>query len=226
MNNNEYLKKVITSLSQPLEYKWKLQSYTKDKSKAMCVAYIDARIVIQRLNEVCEYGWHREHFALGNDKYCRLGVIMPDGSVVWRSDVGDSDNETETSKTAASDSFKRAAVQFGLGLFLYDLDIVKLPTKQSGNYYDVVDDKGNKIWDLTDHINKMLKSPKKGKTEEPKKSEPVEKKAPTPSKELPELLENTPNFEYAKKRLKEGVTLETIKKNFRISEDIEKKLKS
>jgi hypothetical protein len=68
----------------------------------------------------------------------------------------------------------------------------------------------------------------KGIKDEPKKSDPkpVEKKAPSPAKELPELLENTPNFEYAKKRLKEGVTLETIKKNFRISKDIEKKLKS
>src|SRR5687768_5525683 len=115
MTNEEYLQQVIKSLSQPLEYKWKVQSFTKTKDKAMCVAYIDARMVIQKLNEVCTYGWHRNHFAIGNDTYCNLGLIMPDGSVVWRADVGESENDTERAKTSASDSFKRAAVQFGLG---------------------------------------------------------------------------------------------------------------
>ena len=218
--NKEYLKKVITSLSQPLEYKWKLQSYTKDKSKAMCVAYIDARMVINRLNEVCEYGWHRDHFNIGDDTYCKLGVVMPDGSVIWRSDVGESENTTERAKTSASDSFKRAAVQYGLGLFLYDLDIVKLPTKQQGtsSYYDVVDDKGNKVWDLTAHINGLknkVKTP-------PKKTEP---KAPASPKRPEELTPTHKSWEYVKGRIAAGVTIETIQKSFSLSEENIKLLK-
>lgn len=220
MTNEEYLKKVLGELSKPLDYKWKLQSYTKDKSKAMCVAYIDARDVTQRLNEVCVYGWHRDHFVIGTDVYCRVGLIMPDGSVIWRADAGESNNDTEKTKTAASDSFKRAAKEFGVGLFLYDLDIVKLPTKQDGNYYNVVDDKGNKVWDLTKHINGLLK---KG-TETPP---PTPEKTPKPTKkELDWLNPGTPNWEYAKKRVSEGVTIETIKKTFRLSKENEDKLKS
>ena len=221
--NNEYLKKVITALAQPLPYKWKVQSFTKDKTKALCVAYIDARDVNDRLNEVCEYGYHTEHYVLGSDIYCKIGLIMPDGSVIWRSDVGESNNATEKSKTAASDSFKRAAVQFGVGRFLYDLDTVFLKAKEDGKFTNVVDDNGNKIWDITAHINNMRQK----NTNAPKTL--PEKKAPTPSKkpepkELDWLNPDTPNWNYSVKRLKEGVTIETIKKNFRLSKENETKL--
>lgn len=221
MNNTEYLKHIITELSKPIEYKWKLQSYTKDKSKAMCVAYIDARMVTQRLNEVCVHGYHREHFSIGNDVYCRIGLIMPDGTVIWRSDAGESENDTERAKTAASDSFKRAAKEFGLGLFLYELDTVKLPTKQNGNYYDVVDDNGNKIWDLTKHINNLKKAGTNVAPTTPKKTTPK-----PPKKELDSLEPGTPNWEYSLKRLREGVTIETIEKALRLSKENKAKLLS
>jgi len=217
-DNKEYLKKTIESLSQPLPYKWKLQSYTKDKSKALCVAYIDARDVNERLNTVCEFGYHTEHYSLGTDIYCRIGLIMPDGSVIWRSDVGESNNETEKSKTAASDSFKRAAVQFGVGRFLYELDIVKLPVKQDGQFYNIIDDNGNKVWDLTEHINKMKSGTKVD-------SKPVTKaKVAGPKPTLDELTPTHKSWAYTVKRVKEGVPLEQIKKSFVISSENETKL--
>lgn len=215
METKEYLTNLIAKLSQPLPYKWKVQSFTKDKSKAICVAYIDARDVISRLNEVCEYGWHRDHFALGNDVYCRLGVTMPDGTIIWRSDAGDSDNETERAKTAASDSFKRAAVQFGVGLFLYDLDIVTLPAKANGNYTDVVDSTGKKIWDLTAHINGMKNTP-------PSPKKPKNEKKEEPKKE--ELTPSHKNWAYTVKRVADGVEIKQIEAVFRISEENKKKL--
>lgn len=220
VSNDEYLKQTITELSKPLDYKWKLQSYTKDKTKAMCVAYIDARMVIQRLNEVCTYGWHRSHFAIGNDTYCNVGLIMPDGTTIWRSDVGESENDTERAKTSASDSFKRAAVQFGLGLFLYDLEVIKLPVKKDGDFLNIVDDEGNKVWDLTKHINAMLKSGKK-----PKQSKTTAPKSPgeTP-KSKEELTPNHKSWSAVKKRVADGVPFEEIEKYFNISEENKKLL--
>src|SRR5690606_2308244 len=130
-------------------------------------------------------------------------VTMPDGTIIWRSDAGDSDNGTERAKTAASDSFKRAAVQFGVGLFLYDLDIVTLPAKANGNYTDVVDSTGKKIWDITAHINSM----KNGTTPPPPKNDTKKPKKEDPKKE--ELTPSHKNWAYAVKRVADGVA--TIK---------------
>ena len=153
MENKDYLKHVVSELSKPTDYKWKVQSFNKDKTKALCVAFLDARVVIHRLNEVCEYGWQRKHFAIGENVYCELGLVMPDGTVQWRSDVGESDNKTEKAKTSSSDSLKRSSLNFGLGLFLYNLEIVTLPTRTEGSYTNPVKADGTKIWDLTKYIN-------------------------------------------------------------------------
>lgn len=159
--NNEYIKTILPALSEPMPYKWRVQSFSKFKPQATCVAYIDARDAMQRLDDVCEYGWHRRHVEIKGHIYCEVGITMPDGSVMWRMDCGTESN-TEAEKGEASDSFKRACVNFGVGRFLYDLDMVYLPAdkaKENGNYPSVVDDSGKKVWDLTKHINSMKGMP-------------------------------------------------------------------
>lgn len=155
--NDEYIKKILLALSEPMQYKWRVQSFSKNKPQATCVAYIDARDAMQRLDDVCVYGWQRRHIEIKGHIYCEVGIVMPDGSVLWRMDCGTESN-TEAEKGESSDSFKRACVNFGVGRFLYDLDIVYLPAdakKEGGNYPSVVDSNGKKVWDLTKHINGM-----------------------------------------------------------------------
>jgi len=155
--NDEYLKTILSALSEPIQYKWRVQSFSKFKPQATCVAYIDARDAMQRLDDVCAYGWQRRHVEIKGHIYCEVGIVMPDGSVLWRMDCGTESN-TEAEKGESSDSFKRACVNFGVGRFLYDLDIVYLPAdakKEGGNYPSVVDSNGKKVWDLTKHINGM-----------------------------------------------------------------------
>lgn len=155
--NDEYIKTILSALSAPMPYKWRVQSFSKNKPLAACVAYIDARDAMQRLDDVCVYGWQRRHVEIKGHIYCEVGIVMPDGSVLWRMDCGTESN-TEAEKGESSDSFKRACVNFGVGRFLYDLDIVYLPAdakKEGGNYPSVVDSNGKKVWDLTKHINGM-----------------------------------------------------------------------
>jgi hypothetical protein len=108
----------------PAEYiDWRIGSTTKDKNKGMALAYIDARVVMDRLDSVCgPEGWQNNYSPTGNGSVvCNLGVLMPNGSWVWKSDgAGHTDFEAE--KGMLSDAFKRAAVRFGIGRYLYDLD--------------------------------------------------------------------------------------------------------
>lgn len=160
--NDEYLKKILLALSAPMPYKWRVQSFSKNKPQATCVAYIDARDAMQRLDDVCVYGWQRRHVEIKGHIYCEVGIVMPDGSVLWRMDCGTESN-TEAEKGESSDSFKRACVNFGVGRFLYDLDMVYLPAdmkKEKDSYPSVVDDNGKKVWDLTKHINAMKGKPR------------------------------------------------------------------
>jgi hypothetical protein len=155
MEDQMYLAQILPKLKEIMPYKWRVQSFNKNKPQATCVAYIDARDVMDRLDEVCTYGWHRNHEELKGRIYAGVGIILPSGKIMWRWDCGTESN-TEAEKGESSDSFKRAAVNVGVGRFLYDLDIKYLDAnekKTSSNYPHVVDNKGKRVWDITKHIN-------------------------------------------------------------------------
>mgnify|MGYP007100050162 CR=1 FL=1 len=163
MDNQQYLKQILPLLAAPMPYKWREQSFSTFKPEATCVAYIDARDVMDRLDSVCIYGWLRKHEEIKGHIYCSVGIVMPDGSIQWRMDCG-TESDTEAEKGESSDSFKRASVNWGPGRFLYDLKIVKLPANEkkikgpNGNKPYIIDDKGSRVWNLTDHINKIQKN--------------------------------------------------------------------
>jgi len=100
---------------------WRVGSTTQDKSKGMALAYIDARDVMERLDEVCgPAGWQCDYPHANGKTVCRLGLRIGD-EWIWKADgAGDTDHEAE--KGALSDAFKRAAVRWGVGRYLYDLD--------------------------------------------------------------------------------------------------------
>lgn len=92
--------------------------------------YKNARVDMALLDEVVGVGnWQREHIILGNDIYCRLGIWNEElNQWVWKTDAGAS-GTIEEEKSKASDSFKRAATNFGLGRCLYTAPFVWIVVK-------------------------------------------------------------------------------------------------
>jgi hypothetical protein len=157
--NEQFIAELISNLSQEISHKWRVQSFSKNKPSATVVAYIDARDGIDLLNKYAVYGWEREHYMVGNNTYCKVGIFMPDGSVQYRSDVGVESN-TDGVKGEASDSFKRACVNWGIGGFLYDLGIEYVQAneaKTTSNYPYCIDEQGKRIWDLTKYMQDKRK---------------------------------------------------------------------
>jgi len=105
----------------PDRISWRVGSTSKDKKKGLALAYIDARDVMQRLDEVCgPENWQCDYPHAAQKTVCRIGIKF-NGEWIWKSNgAGDSDIEAE--KGALSDAFKRAAVLWGIGQYLYDLD--------------------------------------------------------------------------------------------------------
>jgi hypothetical protein len=113
----------------PRALKWKIQtSWPKEgvKKGGLLVAYIDARLVIERLDTVVGPLWSDEYELIPGTKaiICRLTI---DG--VTRSDVGESNHST---KGTVSDALKRAAVHFGIGLPIYAMSQVRLHATANG----------------------------------------------------------------------------------------------
>ena len=145
-------KEIQQELKKEIPYKWRVQSFSKQKPQATCVAYIDSRDVQDVLDKYCN--WSDRYYSVNGMLFCEI-TIYADGIEYKRSDAG-SESNVEAQKGQSSDAFKRAAVKFGIGRFLYSKKMVYLKAdavKTSNNYPNVVDDKGKKVWDITKHIN-------------------------------------------------------------------------
>jgi hypothetical protein len=118
----------------------------------MALAYIDARDVMRRLDEVCGVdGWQNDYpWSDGKRVVCRIGILFSDSSGeewIWKSD-GAGDTDTEGEKGALSDAFKRAAVHWGIGRYLYDTDSPWVQIEQRGNSYIIPDAEKAKLANL------------------------------------------------------------------------------
>lgn len=91
-------------------------------TKGQLLAYIDARDVMERLDKACGFdGWQcRYPISESGLLICEVGVRVA-GEWLWRAN-GAGDTQVEAEKGKCSDAFKRAAVLWGVGRYLYDLD--------------------------------------------------------------------------------------------------------
>lgn len=80
--------------------------------------YKDARVDMNILDEtVGASNWQRDHYECKGNLFCRVGIKL-NNEWVWKSDCGTESN-TEAQKGEASDSFKRACFNWGIGRELY-----------------------------------------------------------------------------------------------------------
>lgn len=151
--------KNLSELKKEMPYQWRVQSFSKNKPLCSCVAYIDARDVMDRLDEVVgPENWQDKYEVINGQLFCSIGIYLND-QWVWKTDTG-TESQTEKEKGLVSDAFKRAAVKWGVGRFLYDLEIQYVDSnevKRNDNYPYPIDKSGKRIYDLTKHINSLKK---------------------------------------------------------------------
>jgi hypothetical protein len=112
------------------------------KEKVQLLAYIDARAVQARLDAVVgPFGWSTTFRAgPGGGIICRLELVMPETGEWVSKEDGAENTDIEAVKGGVSDAFKRAAVNWGVGRYLYSLDTPWVKVEPAGdiyvNYYD------------------------------------------------------------------------------------------
>jgi hypothetical protein len=92
-------------------------------NRALALAYIDARVIQDRLDEVVGVlGWQDEYECMPDGSVvCKLRLRLGD-EWITKMDVGgpsEQPDEGDRRKAAFSDALKRAAVKFGIGRYLY-----------------------------------------------------------------------------------------------------------
>jgi hypothetical protein len=117
----------LTGLSTPLSIEdidFRIQSINKG-GYATILAYKDARVDMKRLDDVVgSMYWKRE--LLDNNTRCRVSIYNKDlKEWVAKEDVG-TPSATEKEKGLASDSFKRACFNWGIGRELYDYPVIQI----------------------------------------------------------------------------------------------------
>jgi len=131
---------IYDALKEPFDEKvihWRVGATNGDKTQGIALAYIDARDAMKRLDEVMGIeGWQNRYVMEGKMVVCELSLLI-NGEWVTKSD-GAGETDVEGEKGSLSDAFKRAAVRFGVGRYLYYLPNEWVPIKQAGRSYKLV----------------------------------------------------------------------------------------
>jgi hypothetical protein len=119
----------LEDLKKPFSAKdieWRVQQSGKKQDGeiwAMCLAYVTNRAIMDRLDAVCgPENWKNDFIpAPEGGVLCGLSIKLGDDWVTkWD---GASNTDIESVKGGLSNAMKRSAVQWGIGRYLYDLDV-------------------------------------------------------------------------------------------------------
>jgi hypothetical protein len=188
---------------------WRLGPTNTEKTSGIALAYIDARDVMDRLDAVMGSDWQDRYEAMPDGSYCCSIGLKIDGEWRWRSDgalmLSDSDKidaKEMAQKGSYSDAFKRAAVKWGIGRYLYNLDSPWVPIQKRGNSYLIADEGKAKLRAVLERQAKSV-APKSGaqpsptpiaKPEAPKAAKPTpQEKAASQATPIDEIPHAHPN---------------------------------
>lgn len=114
-------------LMEPEDIDIRIGQIGRDGDYITLLLYKNARVDMQILDDVFgTFGWARSHREVKGNLYCAVN-LWDEENKQWvpKEDVGTESN-TEAEKGEASDSFKRACVNVGIGRELYTAPFIKL----------------------------------------------------------------------------------------------------
>lgn len=146
----------LRKLAEPFpaeDVEWFLGVTTQDKTKGLAIPFITNRAVMERLDAVCgPDGWRNEYQALGereifdkNNQSNGKKTSQLCGISVWSEVRGEwitkwdgaEESDIEAIKGSLSSAMKRAAVQWGIGRYLYYLESPWVEIEPQGRSYRI-----------------------------------------------------------------------------------------
>jgi hypothetical protein len=126
------------------DIEWRIQTAGKKANGEIWgkgLAYLTSRAVMDRLDEVCgPECWQFDVVHTSGGFIGKIGIRVRD-EWIWKSDGADETN-IEAIKGGISGAFKRAAVHWGIGRYLYNLKEYYVEVSERGVKYQPADKKG------------------------------------------------------------------------------------
>jgi hypothetical protein len=133
-------KQIMIELQKPfpaedIEFRVSHAVKGQNGAKALILAYVTNRAIMERLDEVFGVNGWRNEYQEWRDKgvLCTISCKV-EGEWVPKSDGADT-TDMEATKGGFSASMKRTAVQWGIGRYLYNLEDLWVPVKDRGQKY-------------------------------------------------------------------------------------------
>ena len=108
----------------PHEIEWRIMRSGEKNGNpwALAAAYVDNRAIMNRLDQVCgpQFWCNKYEPGPSGGVICGIGIMLIEDTFVFKWD-GAENPKTEPVKGGLSNAMKRAAVQWGIGRYLYDM---------------------------------------------------------------------------------------------------------
>lgn len=128
-------KEIMAALQAPFkpdEIEWMVKTVSKEKMKGLALPYVSNRAIQKRLDETVGIENWKNEFIEWKEKNQLCGIsIRINGEWITKYD-GASDTNVDGTKGGISGSMKRAAVQWGIGRYLYNIPEIWADVKQIG----------------------------------------------------------------------------------------------
>lgn len=192
--NHETHKQLLAPFSDS-ELEWRLQWTNNEKTSGIAVPYITNRAIQNRLDTVVGFeNWKNEYIPWHSDgkkasQICGISIYFESRKEWVTKYDGAENSDIEPVKGGLSDSMKRAAVQWGLGRYLYSMDTVFVDVEVRGKTACIAKKEDSKLSRAhQEHILRLFpeatpkqKAHEQAKQEKPQRTGPVEVQKPRPA---------------------------------------------
>lgn len=134
---------------------WRLQYVDKDKMQGFAVPYLDARAIANRLDAVVgQHNWKDTYIPWHNcvveektksSQLCTISIYDEERGIWIDKTDGAEDTDTEPIKGGLSDAFKRAAVKWNIGRYLYSFEPVWVTAEKRGRAFVIAKSENGKL---------------------------------------------------------------------------------
>lgn len=149
----EDLRTILAAPFQSADIEWRVSATTNDKSRGLAVPYVTNRAIQNRLDDTVGIdGWHNDFVPWKGEKaqLCGISIYLPEQQDWLTKWDGADDSDIESVKGGLSDSMKRAAVEWGIGRYLYGMTQVWVGIEQRGKAFVIRDSERPKLDDAHD----------------------------------------------------------------------------
>ena len=163
---------LYTDLGKPFDAAdvgWRLQYVDKTTMKGTAVPFIDARAIADRLDEVVGPNRWRNSFTPWHDctveqkqhasQLCTISIYDSEIDQWIDKTDGAEDSDIEPVKGGLSDAFKRAAVKWNIGRYLYRFEPVWVAVEQRGKSYVITQNELTRLTQIYNQTVSKLSAP-------------------------------------------------------------------